>query len=122
MLKVHTQKLGNTAVLCLRGGIVTGETTTLRKALQAQSKVSTVVLDLARVYRIDAGGLGELLELREQTQSRGISFRLMNATKLVKRVLEITHLDSVFEVTSGAEVLTASYGRPVSVLEFAVCT
>lgn len=122
MLKVHEKNLGAVAILCLQGRIVRGETATLRNAVHSQSGVSAVVLDLARVSTVDAGGLGEMLELREQTQSRGIDFKLMNVTKLVSRVLEITRLHSVFEVTSVAEILAAgSFGGPASVPELASC-
>ncbi|HEY3039807.1 MAG TPA: STAS domain-containing protein [Pyrinomonadaceae bacterium] len=122
MLKVHTTKLGNVAVLCLEGKIVRGETETLRRAVLTQVDASVVVLDLARVDTIDAGGLGVLLASRKETQSKGIEFRLINVTKLVRQVLEITRLDSVFEVTSGANVLAArSVGRMSSVLELAAC-
>lgn len=122
MLKVHTQKLGEVTILRLQGGIVTGQTTTLRNALLSESEVSAVVLDLARVSRVDAGGLGVLLDLRQQLGSRGIEFRLMNVTKLVQQVLEITRLNSVFELTSEAEVLSAkSRGQRVEVVETASC-
>ena len=113
MLRVHAKNLGSVAILCLQGRIVNGETSALRNAVSSQSDVSTVVLDLARVSTIDAGGLGVMLELREQTQSKGIAFKLINVTKLVSRLLEITHLNSVFEITSAAEVLSASsFGQP----------
>jgi anti-sigma B factor antagonist len=108
MLKVHTGKLGDVTVLCLQGQIVTGETSTLRDAVLLQSEASVVVLDLARVSRIDAGGLGVLLELRGQTLSRHIEFRLINVTKMVRRVLEITRLDSVFETSSTESVVSAA--------------
>lgn len=100
MLKVHTQRLGDTAILCLQGRIINGHLTTLVNVVNSQSNVRSVVLDLARVSRVDARGLGTLLELREQTQSRGIAFKLMNVTKLVRQVLDITRLDSVFEIIS----------------------
>ena len=122
MLKVYEKKLGDVAVLCLQGRIVNGETTALRKAVDSQSDANAVVLDLARVNTIDAGGLGVMLELRGHAQSKGIDFKLMNMTKLVSRVLEITRLNSVFEVTTGAEILSAvSRGRPVSAMELAHC-
>ncbi len=122
MLNVHARNLGTVAVLCLQGRMVRGATTALRKAVNSQSRVSAVVLDLARVSTVDAGGLGVMLELREQTQSKGIDFKLMNVTKLVSGVLEITRLNSVFEVTSGAGILSAvSRGRPVSAMELAHC-
>src|SRR6267143_6642397 len=122
MLKVHTRNLGNVAFLCMEGQIVTGETQILRNAVHSQSDVSTVVLDLALVSTIDAGGLGVMLELREQVQSKGIAFKLMNVSKLVGRVLEITRLDSVFEVTSGVEFFPAvSRRQAASAMQFASC-
>ena len=122
MLKVRAKNLGTVAILCLQGRIVNGETTALRQAVDSQSDVSAVVLDLAGVNTIDAGGLGVMLELRQQTQAKGIHFKLMNVTKLVSRVLEITRLNSVFEITSGAEVLSAvSLDRPVSAMGLAHC-
>jgi anti-anti-sigma factor len=107
MLKVHTRKLGNVTVVSVQGRIVNGETTSLREVVDAQSTVNTVLLDLSRVSTIDASGLGLMLEMREQTQSKGIRFKLMNVTKLVGRVLEVTKLDSVFEITPTTEPLPA---------------
>ena len=122
MLRVYTKKLGTVAIVCLQGRIVNGETAALRDAVDSQSNVSAVVLDLGRVSTIDAAGLGVLLELRERTQSRGIDFKLMNVTKLVSVVLEITCLNSVFEVTSEAEVLAAgSFERRGSLAELISC-
>ena len=99
-MKVQTTKTGNVAVLCVEGRIVRGDTETLRAAITSQSEVSMIVLDLARVNTIDAHGLGVMLELREYAESRGVEFRLNHVTKLVWRILEITKLDSVFEVAS----------------------
>ena len=121
MLQVHTTKLGNVAVLCVQGKIVRCETDALRRAVLAQAEASVVVLDLARVNIIDAGGLGALLELREHNESRGIEFRLQNVTKLVRRILEITKLDSVFKISGmdsfGAEIRQT----PAMVMEMAAC-
>ncbi len=122
MLKVHAKRLGTVAILCLQGRVVQGEIATLHNAVLSQSEVSAVVLDLARVSTIDAGGLGAMLELRKQTESRGIAFKLVNVTKLVSRLLEITRLNSVFEITSGAEILSASsYGQPASMRQLPSC-
>src|SRR5438045_1359927 len=107
MLKGHTRNSGSVAVLCLQGRIVNGETASLREAVNSQSRVTTVVLDLGRVSTIDASGLGLMLELRRQSLAKGIRFKLMNITKLVGRVLEVTQLDSVFEIAPQAELLPA---------------
>lgn len=69
MLKVHARKLGAVAILHVQGQIVIGELATLRNAAFSQSKASVLVLDLARVSRIDAAGLGLMLELRELAQA-----------------------------------------------------
>jgi len=122
MLNVHTKNFGTVAVLCIQGQIVTGETEILRRAVQSLSEVSAVKLDLARVTTVDAGGLGTLLELREQAESRGIRFELMNVSKQIGRVFEITRLDSVFRITSAVEYFPAvSRGRRASVAAWASC-
>ena len=122
MLKVHTRNSENVAVLCLQGRIVNGETASLREAVISQTRVGTVVLDLGRVSTIDASGLGLMLELRRQSLANGIRFKLMNVTKLVSRVLEVTRLDSVFEVAPTIEFLPATSRMPSHrVLPFARC-
>ncbi len=113
MLKVHKKKLGDVIVLCLNGQLVTGETATLRAAVLSVVDGVAVVLDLARVSRIDARALGVLLELRAWTNSKGIEFRLTNLTRLVRQVLEITRLDSVFEIASRDDARSvAAPGQP----------
>lgn len=103
MLKVNAKNLGDVAVLSLQGQMVNGDTEILRGALRFRPEVSAVILDLARVTIVDASGLGMMLELREQAESKGIRFELMNVTKWVSRVLKITRLDSVFRITAGVE-------------------
>ena len=121
MLKVHTRNLGNVAVVCLQGRIVNGETASLRDAVGSQSQVNSVVLDLARVSTIDASGLGLMLELRRQAQSRGIRFKLMNVTNLVRHVLEVTHLDSVFELSPAVEQRATMPQAAPRMVPFARC-
>lgn len=103
MLKVYSRNLGDVAVLSLKGRLISGETQSLREAVSSQSKVSAIVLDLARVTAIDARGLGVMLELQRQTALDGIRFKLMNVSRFTSRVLEVTHLDSVFEVIPKVE-------------------
>jgi anti-anti-sigma factor len=107
MLKVHAKKLGTIVVLNLQGQIVNGETEILRHAVQSLSEISAVKLDLAGVTTVDAGGLGVMLALREQVEAKGIRFELMNVTRWVLRVLEVTRLDSVFQITSAVEFFPA---------------
>ena len=122
MLQVQTRNLETVAVLCLQGQIVTGETEILRNAVQSLSEVTAVKLDLARVTTVDAGGLGVMLALREQLESKGIRFELMNVSRLVSKVLNLTRLDSVFQITSGVEFFpAAARDRRVPVTTYASC-
>ncbi len=88
MLRVTIQQCGNISVLHCEGRIVIGGThSSLRNAVLSQSDASMVFLDMARVERIDAGGLGVLLGLREWAHAHAICFRLMNVTKNVDQIL-----------------------------------
>ena len=112
MLKIHTAKFGTVATLCLEGRIVIGETAGLLNAVRSQVGVGTIVLDLARITLIDAAGLGVLLGLREETQSQGVRLKLMNLTGRVSQVLEITRLNSVFDVAAKHTWSIASADSP----------
>jgi len=105
MLKITVQKLGDTSVVRCHGRIVAGDDgSILRNAVLSQRHTTMLVIDLARVERIDAGGLGILLGLRDSARSRAIMFKLMNATKRVEEILELTHLQSVFAFCSVREL------------------
>lgn len=103
MLKVNAKNLGTAIVLCLQGQIVNGETEILRNAVDSLCETGAVILDMARVTTVDAHGLGVMLQLRQQTQEKGTRFELMNVSKPLSRVFEITRLDSVFQITSRVE-------------------
>ena len=122
MLQVHAKNLGTVAVLSLQGQIVNGETEILRNAVHSLSEVSAVKLDLARVTTVDAGGLGVMLALREQVESKGIRFELMNVNNRVNMVLKLTRLDSVFRIIAPVERFpTVSRNQRTPVVAFASC-
>jgi anti-anti-sigma factor len=120
MLKVYKNRLEDCNVLYLQGRLVTGETDTLREAVASQTDGTAIILDLRRVNRIDARGLGVLLQLREQTLARGMKFKLINVSRLLRQVFEITCLSSVFEI-SLESAPPAMQGRSMIALEKARC-
>ena len=106
MLNATSQKLADSTVLRCQGRIVIGDAyAILRNAVLRQTHTRTLILDLAQVDRIDAGGLGVLLGLREWACSHAIRFQLMNVTNQVEHVLELTKLDCVFEFCSVEDML-----------------
>ncbi len=97
MFKVTMQKLGDAAVLRCEGRMVIGvDDSMLRYALHA-GRAKLLVLDLARVDRIDAAGLGGLLRLRQLASMKGTRLKLMNVRDQVRHVFELTRLHSAFE-------------------------
>src|ERR1700722_14166239 len=116
MLKITIQKLGDTSVLRCHGRMAAGDAgSILRSAVLSQRQTTMLVLDLARVDRIDAGGLGVLLGLREWACSHAIRFQLMNVTNQVEHVLELTKLDRVLEFCSVEDMLQLLHCAAVTV-------
>lgn len=103
MLKVHAKNLETVTILSLQGEIVTGQAEILCNVVQSLIGTSAVILDLGQVSKVDAHGLGVLLDVRACTQARGMRFELMNVSEPLHMLLEITRLDSVFQITSGVE-------------------
>ena len=116
MLNATAQKLGDSTVLRCQGRIVIGDAyAILRNAVLRQTHTRTLILDLAQVDRIDAGGLGVLLGLREWACSHAIRFQLMNVTNQVEHVLELTKLDRVLEFCSVEDMLQLLHCAAVTV-------
>jgi anti-sigma B factor antagonist len=111
MLNVHTRNLGNATILYIQGQIVSGESDVLCRTFDSISETKAVILDLARVTILDAHGLGVMLELRERAQAKGIRLKLKNVPRLINRVLEISQLDSVFQITSRARYFPSASPR-----------
>ncbi len=106
MLNTTVEVFGNTTVLRCKGRIVIGDAyAILRNAVISQTHTEMLVLDLAQVDRIDAGGLGMLVELRAWAYSHAIGLRLMNVMNQVEQVLELTGLDGIFEFCSVEDML-----------------
>ena len=122
MLQVHAKNLDTFTVLCVQGQIVTGETDALRAAFLSLAETPRVILDLAKVSIVDAHGLGVLIDLRQRTLAKGARFELMNVSQPLRRIFEITRLDSVLDITYGVEFFPAvARARRVPVMVLKPC-
>ncbi len=98
VLKIEVQVLEELALVRCSGRIVQGwETAALRKAVLAQER-PRILLDLAHVTTIDAGGLGLLIELQNWAEATHRKITLVNPVHAVRDVLETTRLNSVLVV------------------------
>jgi anti-anti-sigma factor len=105
MLGITSDNLGDITVLRCIGRIAFGYADRLLIAISKQPLCRITVLDLASVTDMDAAGIGTLVAARELAKVRGITLRLMNLTPRVEDLLELTHLRSIFEICSVAEML-----------------
>ncbi len=94
MLKVSVSHVGYAAILRCKGRIVRGEESRL---LCAAIGSGEAILDLSAVDAIDAAGVGMLVSL----QAAGVYLTLLNPNESVNGVLQLTGLDSVFDVRHG---------------------
>jgi len=105
MLNVESKNLGTVSLLNLEGNFVVGESERLHDVIQDLPPTRTVILDLSHVSLVDAHGLGVMLQLRAQAQTRHMRFELMNVSDPLRELLHITRLDSVFQIRSGVEFI-----------------
>jgi anti-anti-sigma factor len=105
-LHIEVEKSREVAVLQCTGRIVRNEALApLRKVLTSLSHLRVIVLDLSEVEMLDASGLGVLVSLHNWTSARGIQLKLVNPSKLLREMLELTGLASVFHISSVDDVV-----------------
>lgn len=67
-----------------------------RSALTAAQK--NIEIDLSQTSFVDSCGLGTLIALHKTACLRRGMVRLLNPTPTVQQVLELTHMDRLFEI------------------------
>jgi anti-sigma B factor antagonist len=106
---LNPRRLDDVVILDLSGRITIGEGTLiirdhLQKLLNAGDR--KFLLNLSDVDYIDSSGLGELVTAFTTVRSQGGQLKLLNLTKRVQDLLQITKLLTVFEAfNSEAEAL-----------------
>ena len=71
----------------------------LRRALLVQGP--NLWVDLSRVTFIDSTGLGMLVSLLKEAREMDGEVRLVNAGREVRRILQVTGLEVLFEMNAG---------------------
>jgi len=90
------------AVLVLRGELDVAAASALREQLAAAPERG-LVLDLAGTTFVDSSVLQELLRAREDLRARGARLVLAGAGRPVRRLLELTGTNELFEQVDDAE-------------------
>jgi anti-sigma B factor antagonist len=113
-MKVTTRQVDGITVLDLSGRITLGEGSVqlrdaVRDLLAKGSKL--ILLNLADVNYIDSSGIGELVSAYTTVRNQGGELKLLNLTKKVHDLLQITKLYTVFDVKDDEASAIASYAR-----------
>ena len=100
-LKISPREVSNVSILDIDGRIVLGqEIGALRDAVRGLVAQGTkkIILNLAKVDYIDSSGLGQLVSIWTSIKNRSGHMTLLNPTKRVGKLLQITKLNTLFEI------------------------
>lgn len=101
-MTASTRLVGGVTIVDLGGRIVLGEESAgLRDLVRnlASEGIKKILLNLRNVDYIDSSGLGEMVSAFTSIRSQGGELKLLNLTKRVRSLLQITKLLTVFDVT-----------------------
>jgi anti-sigma B factor antagonist len=113
-LSLETRVAENITVVCCKGRITYGiEAPSLSSQIaELVPNTRRVVIDLSGVEMIDAAGLGALISVALTAQASQCSVKLAAPGNLIRQLLELTRLTSVFEVYPTLDAATlASRGQ-----------
>jgi len=106
-LKFQIECLQDVAVVNCSGRMVRGAALDqFRRRIEQLERVRVLVLDVSEVDHLDAGGLGTLLLVRRWAIQKDTRMKLVNPPVFFRRMLEATHLNSVFEISSLKEAIS----------------
>jgi anti-sigma B factor antagonist len=108
-LNVSTASQGGHAVVTATGELDLYTAPRLQAALAGllREQVTRIVVDMSGVEFCDSTGMNVLLSAMKRLKEQGGSLELAAPRPAVRRILQVTGLDTVFTVTEKAPVLDA---------------
>ncbi len=113
-MKTSTRQMDGVTIVDLSGRITLGEgSVVLRDTIRdlvgkGQKKI---LLNLGDVTYIDSSGIGELVSAFTTVRNQGGELKLLNLTKKVHDLLQITKLYTVFDVKDDEATAISSFTR-----------
>jgi anti-sigma B factor antagonist len=101
-MTTNTRVVGGVTIVDLSGRIVLGEGSAGVRDLVRElisEGIRKILLNLRNVDYVDSSGLGELVCAFTSMRSHGGELKLLNVTRRVRSLLQITKLMSIFEIT-----------------------
>jgi anti-sigma B factor antagonist len=112
--RASSREIGDVTVIDMEGRITLGEGSALLRDLVKENLNKgrkKIVMNLAGVNYIDSTGLGELVSGYRLVKSEGGELKLLNLSKKVTDLLQITKLYAVFDIHSQEAQAVASFHR-----------
>jgi len=100
-MKIATRQLDGITVLDLGGRITLGEgSVQLRDAVRdlLAKGHKKIVLNLGDISYMDSSGMGELVTAYTSVKNQGGELKLINLTKKIEDLMQITKLVTVFDI------------------------
>jgi anti-sigma B factor antagonist len=113
-MKASTRQVDGITIVDLSGRITLGEGSvvlrdTIKDLLSKGQK--KILLNLGDVSYIDSSGIGELVSAFTSVRNQGGELKLLNLTKKVHDLLQITKLYTVFDVKDDEAAAIAAFSR-----------
>jgi anti-sigma B factor antagonist len=100
-MHISTREVGHVIIVDLNGRITLGdETDKVRESIRSliANGKKKIILNLAKVDFIDSSGVGELVSSFTAVRNAGGDLKLLNLTRKVHDILNVTKLYTVFDV------------------------
>src|ERR1700730_9707408 len=115
-MTASTRFVGGVTIVDLSGRIALGEESTGLRDLTrnlVKEGIKKILLNLRNVDYIDSSGLGELVSAFTSMRSQGGDLKLLNLTKRVRTLLQITKLLTVFDITDDEATSVKSFSPAI---------
>jgi len=112
-LKMKSREVKDVIVIDLSGRVTMGEPCkAIRDEIHDQlgQGARKILVNLGEVTYIDSAGLGELTSAYTSVKNRDGALKLVNLTKRVHDLMQITKLYTVFDVFDDEKTALASFG------------
>jgi anti-sigma B factor antagonist len=113
-VKISTRQVDGVTILDMSGRITLGEgSVQLRDAVRdlLSKGQKHILLNLGDVTYIDSSGIGELVSAFTTAKNQGGELKLLNLTRKVHDLLQITKLYTVFDVKDDEATAISSYTK-----------
>ena len=113
-MKTSTRQVNGITIVDCSGRITLGEgSVVLKDAIRdlLSKGQKRILLNLGDVNYIDSSGIGELVSAFTTVRNQGGDLKLLNLTKKVHDLLQITKLYTVFDVKDDEAAAVKAFGR-----------